>query len=237
MGSNKRLRKSKSNLWPRTEVELCQELIKWMSAEGWEVFQEVKSPRGYGVADIVGRKGTLTWIIECKKSLNLKVIAQAFNWLRLGHYVSIAVPKYMFNSRNGNVPGVSAQICESFGIGILSVDPSITTERVKAKLHRKNHNSSKAISTTLTEHHKTFTQAGSATGSHWSPFKQTIENLIEVIKKNPGILMKDAIKQIKHHYKSSPIAVNSICKHIQTGVIKSIRTQWTPAGIQLYVQS
>jgi Holliday junction resolvase len=68
-------------------------VIDWFTERGWDVYQEVQIQSGYPVADIVAVMGLRVWVVECKTTLTLDLMAQAFHWQRYAHWVSVAVPE------------------------------------------------------------------------------------------------------------------------------------------------
>lgn len=103
--------------WPAREEDLGPPVVAWLTAWGWDVYQEVVV--GDGVADIVATRGPVVWIIELKLSFSLSLLDQAYHRRRYAHRVSVAVPKY---SRGGSVKlGSTRHICDILGIGLLLV--------------------------------------------------------------------------------------------------------------------
>ena len=197
-----------------TESDLIKNLIPCLQDWGWEIYQEVEGPGGR--ADIVAARGNLQWAIEAKLSFGLPVIAQAVNWRPRCHYSSIAVPS---NCRSG---GLAREICLERGIGILSVqvwEEGAVQERVKPMLNRR------PLPLKLYEEQKTFCEAGSNRGGHWTPFKRTCRNLIQAVHANPGIEFKALVKVLDHHYSSLSTARSCLLKFITTGVIPELRTE------------
>src|SRR3989304_1278839 len=73
-----------------TEVDLAKPVISYLEERGWDVYQEVLI---YGkIADIVATFDKLTWIIECKTSLSLKLLEQIYAWRGRANFLSIAIP-------------------------------------------------------------------------------------------------------------------------------------------------
>jgi len=190
------------------ETELAKKVISWLKDYNWDIYQEV--PIKDRVADIVAVQNNLIWIIETKLSLNLKVIAQADYYKRYAHFVSIATlpPK----------KGISSIISEILvwkKIGYISVGNSIF-EGFPAILNR---NISKIQ---LFDEQKHYSEAGNNEGKRYTPFKNTCKEVIRVVSNNQGILFKDLINNIKHHYRTPSTAKNCIKKWIELGYIENI---------------
>lgn len=197
-----------------TEKDLAAIVVSDLKEQGWEIYQEVET--GWGRADIVAKNGNILWIIECKMSFSLAVIEQAWNHIRShrSHFVSVAVPK---------VKGYFAEeICKRFGIGILSVNcrSEDVHEKARPNFYRK------ASGLELHEEQKTWCVAGSQScGGHYTPFKGTVRDLVNLVRKHPeGLLFADAIKKIDYHYSSFGTAKACLSKFIG-GVIPNLRLE------------
>ena len=68
--------------------------------------------------------------------------------------------------------------------------------------------------------HKAF-KAG-AQGKRWSPYRQTVDLLVKHVEGDPGCTVKDAVKQIKHHWSSNRVAVRKLVDLIRKGSIKEL---------------
>jgi len=200
-----------------TEQDLAKKVVTTLRDVGWEIYQEVET--GFGRADIIARNKKITWVIECKMSFSISVIEQAWNHVRANHahYVSVAVPQ-------GKTGWFAKDICEKYGIGVLRVnmkggEHGIIDESAKPRLNRK------AKTMRLHRQQKTYCAAGSAKGGHWTPFKDTREKLVGLVKKMPkGIEFQEAIKKIDHHYSSFSSAKSCLLGFIGT-VIPELRAK------------
>src|SRR3990167_10050555 len=72
------------------ETELAKPIIAYLEERGWNVYQEVLIR--CKVADIVATFGKLTWVIECKTSMSLKLLEQIYCWRGRANFLSIAIP-------------------------------------------------------------------------------------------------------------------------------------------------
>lgn len=213
------------------EVDIAREIIEYLKADGWEIYQEVKYGSHY--ADIVAKRGPVIWVIEAKVSFGLDVIEQAANWLDKAHMVSVAVTwtrKSHFKNK----------ICEKFGIGVLTwkekIDPYYdfwnVKEQVRPEFHRKIRNVWDQV---LKPEHQTFCEAGS-TGAkkRFTPFQDTCQQLIRLVNQKPGIEIGAALKEIKHHYKTPSSARSSLVSYILKGIIPELRTEYVNKKILLF---
>ena len=191
-----------------SETDLAKVVISHLEEQGWEIYQEVVC--WGGVCDIVGKRGNILWAIECKVSFGLAVIEQAVNHKRQFHYSSVAVP-----SKRGG--GFAERICRKYGVGVLKYKHSVT-ELIRPKLNRK------IAPVILHEEQKTFCEAGSSNGGHWTDFRRTVRMLVQEVSRNPGMEFKEAIRAIDHHYSSFGSAKSCLLGFIGT-VIPELRTE------------
>jgi hypothetical protein len=196
----------------RTESELAEKVILFLRDQGWEVYQEVKVKNEGGVADLVAIRGAISWIIECKLTYGLPVIYQARGWIGKAHYVSVAVPP------SANYSGILDEYCRWKGIGRIRVGDYPGVD-LQAKLWRRP---SKAVMDGLCEEMKTYSSAGNNYSSYFSPYKRTCGYILGVVKKNPGICLKDLVASIDHHYSSIACAKQSISYWAHKGKIPGI---------------
>lgn len=201
-----------------TEEELAKVVISTLQGWQWEIYQEVIGHGGR--CDIVAVNKNIIWAIECKTSFGFPVLEQAFNWINKAHYVSIAVPRPKANLYNSSL---GKRICLDYGIGVLCVNSGNRDEAheiVKPKLHRKI-----IIPFKLHEEQKTIKNAGTTGGGYWTPFKRTVNNLISLVERKPGIEFKALMKELEHHYSSLASAKSCLKNFIGTKVIPELRTE------------
>lgn len=212
------------------ETELAQKVVEWLTSQHWDVYQEVQISTS--VADIVAVQGQLIWIIECKSSLSLSLIGQAHEWIRKAHFVSVAIPRgksYLTKSRY-----VARNIMRHYGIGMIEVPNLIADIRehsVPPRLNRKAR--VKTVKDSLCPEHKHWAPAGSQCG-YYTPFKATCKHIVRIVKKNPGILLKDLIDKSKHHYLSDTTARACISKYARKGIINGIRCEKSGKLLRFY---
>jgi len=220
-----------------TEAEMAKIVVSWLADDGWEVYQEVEPPRCHATADIVATRGRILWIIECKRSMSIDLLAQARDWRGWGHRVSVAVPALrMSHGRRAFLH----RIMDDHGIGWLSVQQPRSRYAAQAPVKEllrpgfMRRLRSTRMQNCLTERHKTFAEAGNAKGLRWTPFKATCEKLVQVAKANPGILLGDLLKQITHHYASDTSAKAQISRLSREGVIKGIEVRKEGRRLRVY---
>ena len=216
----------------KSETEIAEIIIPYLKQMGWEIYQEVQIHHSGNIADIVAIQGKLVWVLECKRSLSLDVMAQAYEWRQFAHYISIVVP----TKKRWNTQRLLENILDYLGIGCYMVGkPDRISEFVPIKLHRKA--MSHYIIQCLTEQHKTWAKAGNANGSRYTPFQHTKDNLICEVRKHPGITIKQLIKNIDHHYSNEASAKGSILHWIHTGIIKGVYLKRDGRQYKVYLEN
>jgi hypothetical protein len=220
--------------WPTAETDLGPPVIGWLTSRGWDVYQEVEGPGGR--ADIVGTCGPLVAIVELKRSFGLDVVGQARSWLPWANMVWVAAPR---PARASAARSLLLEVCDWKGIGVLEVsapchfdalgqvgcvaDPALQRRASVDRLRRA-----------LRPEHKTMTRAGSASGGHWTPFKETCTRLRQAVATSPGITITDAIAAIPHHYANSRSARAHLVDLIRRGVIDGLELRQDGRRVNLY---
>lgn len=215
------------------EVDLAKVVVAWLQDLQWDVYQEVEFYMYGRRADIVAVQGKLVWIVECKTGFGLSVIEQASYWRYDAHYVSVAV----LGRQNNRTSGFGDKICTSLGIGVIGVVKDSQNkwgiiESVAPRLYRAA--STKRVLEGLTEEHKTWAQAGNAFGLRYTPFAHTCRNVLKAVEKQPGITLKELMKNLDHHYCSSATARSCISKWGFAGKIKGVEFRYEDGTVKLY---
>jgi hypothetical protein len=156
-----------------TETQVARPVVAYFGDLGYDVYQEVKIGGREAVADIVATLGKRVVVVECKTSLSLAVIEQAVGWRGFANWVYVATP----NARVVKGRWVANSILAYFGIGHIetAVFSGQCSIRLDATLDRKARTN--RVLESLVDAHRTYAEAGNSNGRHWSPFKQTCENL------------------------------------------------------------
>ncbi len=203
----------------QSEKDLAAHVVAWLHDHQWEVYQEV--PVAGGVADIVAVQGPVRWIIETKLSMSIQLLAQLDKRVGYAHMVSAAIPARVRRE-------APYRLLKALGVGLLTVSGGYIDERLRPVFLRK------ALDIELHEEQKTFCEAGSAGGGHWTPFKQTARAVVAHVCANPGCTLKEMLPRIQHHYGSTASANHCIVMWIQQKVIKGIRIDRSGNAIKLY---
>jgi hypothetical protein len=211
------------NKIPETAVGTATvELLRSMD---WKVYQEV-SEGWSSSCDIVAKDGDYIHSIECKTTLNLRVIEQVMRWTTRSHYCSIAIPERTLNHEQ-------RRIIEKLGFGLYLIVRNtewinnkpvygyVARESIKPKL---NENIGKITwEKFLHDEYADSCIAGSRFGNRITPFKVTSNNISQFVKEHPGCNAKEVIAGISHHYKNLKSAPQTITKLIERKIIKDIR--------------
>ncbi len=203
-----------------------------MRDAGFEIYREVRVNRQWR-ADLVGRLGPAVWIVECKTTCSLALLAQAFQWLGRAHYVSIACPRAKVSNNE-----FIERMLKSAGIGWLQTtqrDPRAgdVSELVAPRMWRGAKQTQ--WDKILRDEHKTFSEAGAKAGG-WTPFKATAAAVERAVLKAPGIGLEGLVQELKgqHHYRSDAMAVKAIPFWIRKGLIPSITIFKEGRKLRLY---
>lgn len=205
------MKRTKKKLFS-SERELAECIVIWLTANGWEVFKEVKPEKMSAIADIVAKRNDKIWIIETKLVYGSKVLEQAYNWLEYADFVSIAVPRMS----KSNV--VLEFFIKEKGIGRFWVSPSFDESTSHGYVHlnlnpKVNEPKYDNVKRSLREEHK-LTIAGSLSGEAFTPYKATIKAVKEHLVKNGPSTIHSIVDNIKHHYSNRNSAINTLSKRL-----------------------
>lgn len=201
------------------ETDVARPVVQYLEDRGLNVYQEVLLKGTSSVADIVAVENDSAWIVEVKVTLSWDLLSQAAHRKRWAQCVSIAVPYRKWNYKTKTY---LKGMLHREGFGLLFVkDNGTVVEVVPPPLLNDVWHSKKLIAS-LNDAQKSFSEAGTAGGGHWSPFKQTCIHIAEQVRSNPGITLKDLVPSIDHHYKTEASAKGSIMKWAKKGVIDGI---------------
>lgn len=200
----------KRNKLFNSETELAERVVNWLKEQGWEVYQEVTYET---VADIVAVKNNKVWAIECKLSFGLQILAQAWNWVELANYVSIAVPNI---SHKSSTYYFVQELFTLLKIGVLTVGNEVYEFRSAPELPKNK------LLEHLHKEQKDWAKAGNNKGDRYTPFKHTLRQIEDYLKLHPGTPIKEIIKNIKHHYSNDNNACSAIRQWINKGIITTI---------------
>lgn len=199
------------------EIDIAARVVLYLEGCGHDVYQEVALARGGGdVADIVALvgRGREVWIVEVKVGWSLDLLEQCRERRRCAQRVFAAVPA----GRGSHAP-----LFAEFGIGtILVYGDSVHVAEMAPRLS-SDPRRGRSVRARCAPEHKTHAPAGTpGTGGRFTPYTATCKALAEVVQRHPGILLKDAIGQIRHHYSSHAAARSSLAKWIEAGKVPGV---------------
>ena len=202
------------------ETEIGAAVAAEFRAEGWDVFCEVQVGANEPICDLVARRGSLLWAVECKTTRSIDVLDQAAYCIGCASLVSVAVPSKRQRIRGFRLDGWS-ELAEYRGIGVFGVGEA--REVTRLTLPRVN----RAIrfdwlSKALVDAQRS-SVAGAAGGGHWTPFRNTCDQLRRIAAAEPGIGLRDAVDRIQHHYGKPSTARSALSKWIHAGTVKGLR--------------
>ncbi len=221
------------------EVEIGKILVEWLIGTGYEVFQEVKIGHADRIVDVVAKKINFLWAIELKTCRNLEVINQASKLKSYSNKVSVAIPVL----RKDDGYSFWCSILEWQNIGLLEIHRFTESEKkwglspVKEIIVPMLVDSPELglrLQERLFENQKDFAEAGNSKSKYWSPFQETKKQIIETVKSNPGLSVKELVFRIKHHYETDERASSAILTWIRNGVIGGISIKKVKNRCYLY---
>ena len=210
------------------ETDIGEAVVRHLESEHWDVYQEVQIYQGGPVADIVALCGPLVMVVECKTSMSMQLMGQAWDWRRHCNLTQIAVPR---PKSRGAGKAFAESVLNERGIGLLEVGRwrgDGVTVNLRPKLRRTADTSD--LRAALTPEHKTAAKAGTSGGGHMTPFKRTILALRRHVAKHDGCTLKSAFTAITHHYSSYASGRARLIDLIKRGVISDLRIETVRSG-------
>ena len=214
-----------------SEQALAAVVVRWLEEQHWTVYQEVTAG---GIADIVAVQDRRSWVIECKMTFGLDVLAQASDWKGRANWCSVAVPHRTRGRGRGGALG--EQVARWLGVGVLlEVDDVTVREEVPARLWRiDGRRGARNIRDVCNEGHRTHAAAGASGGGRWTPFRQTCENIARLALEKPGITVKELVASIEHHYSTPASARAHLPTWIEKGIVDGVRLERDGRALRLY---
>jgi len=214
---------------------MATHVVEYLKADLWDVYQEVQVGSGGDIADIVAVQGPVIWVIECKLSLSLDLIAQVRNWTGRAHRVSAAVPAR--KKATWAQQRLVMDILDWSEVGLIRVKADGSAgvrEELMAPLHRTAKVT--RLRASLCDEQRTFAQAGNSDGRRWTPFQRTCSMLRAHVAANPGITLKDALTDIDHHYAHDKSATQSLSHLLREGVVDGLELRRDGRSLTLHLK-
>lgn len=204
------------------ETELASAVVAWLTDHDWECFSEVEARPGR--ADIVATDDRpLVWVVECKLSMGLGVLAQACRWKPYAHMISVAVPQVQ---RSYDQRDFLTSILDWKGLGLFEYWGGGVSETMTAPLFRKPP-AVHRLKGLLCEEHKTHAEPGSR-GTWWTVKKATKKKLAEAVAKHPGLTWKELLEGPmfqRHHYAHASSAKQHLTNAVLAGTVPGVKLE------------
>lgn len=152
-----------------------------------------------------------TLAFEAKLHFNLKVIEQAYMWKDRSHSVYVIVPT---TYKNMSSRKFARHMCAMLGIGVMEVN----INRDKYDITVKPTICENPKIPALYEEQKAIIASNSG-NNYMTPFKRTVLYLNDHMQDKDSVLLMDACKNIRHHYKNDIKACRNIRMMVDQGVI------------------
>lgn len=200
-----------------SEAELATKVVTELQRQNFVVYQEVSTGYGARRADIVAIRGPVLAVVECKVNFSLKLLDQLAWWKGYGNLVIGA-------SGFTKMGQAAHEYLLATGIGLWTVMSDEIHEEVAPRLLRRANTDRLRKALRPEQQSAEYAKAGTQ-GGYWTPFRGTCDALRNLVAHKPGIALKDALKEVGHHYASVSSAMSSIPALIRTGVIVGIRVE------------
>lgn len=196
----------------------------WLQDLGWDTYAEVEVRGLSGRPDIVGRRGPLVLIGECKTSASLSVIGQVLANEGLANYRYVFTPWARDN-------GTFRLLCRRFGVGFVMAGAEQCREVEAPRFLRRADTS---WTTRLCDEHKTIAEAGSARGGYWTPFRATCKAVLAYVLRHQGASTREVVDAVSHHYASSSTARSALLIWAKAGKIPCVRVDYGEKSYRWY---
>jgi hypothetical protein len=171
-------------------------------------------------ADVVAVKDGLVWVFECKLSLNLEVLSQAFRWVGRAHLVSVCTPvkKMKYHTED-----LALDFFRSKGVGWLTVNMAAANDKyagwsgfcTQAEPRKNRAAHDRAVKLREALHVDMNNYVAGSNGAYSTPYKRAMDEADRVIKNNPGISLRDLADKVSHHYSSKASAMGMFRGYIE----------------------
>jgi hypothetical protein len=186
------------------ESDIALKFCQFFTDKGYEIYKEVQYCGGR--IDIVATDGHLRIACEVKTTASLQVLGQAVHAHNWCHYSYIGIPSVSNH--------FYAQICDKYGIGILTQTRwGEVWEHTRPTMRRR-------VSPLKLHDYQKESVAGGVAGTQMTGFKKTVRDIVAYVMKNPDAKFSDVLKNIDTHYHSISTAKSSIRQWVNKGVIK-----------------
>ncbi|PLS15062.1 hypothetical protein CVD28_24600 [Bacillus sp. M6-12] len=190
------------------ESDLFLPVKKFLLESGYSnVYGEV------GKCDVLGVNGECNIIVELKTTLSFKLIDQAIERLKQGHYVYIAIPK-----RKQSIPKCVKEILTYHKIGLIEVGMRSFKVTIPARFNRlaNKRKSYKRLRKNIKEYSEGQI-GGVKSGEKITDYSITMQNIKEYMKskRNKWVTVDDILEHCETHYKKP-----------KTSVMATLKAEW-----------
>lgn len=203
-----------------SEAALARSVVTELQRLGYETYEEVALGYGSKRADVVGVRGPVVAIVECKTAMSLRLLDQLCEWDGYAHYLIGAVPYY----RRGRAV---FRLLHAIGAGLWSVgqysDSGLDVrEDIAPQLRRRADTRRLLRSLNPAQRSGQMAQAGTNGGGYWTPFAGTCRAIADTVREAPGITLREALAKAGHHYSSTKSALSAMPALIRKGVVAGV---------------
>jgi len=190
---------------------------RYLESHGWEVYPEVQLNASGGIADIVAVKDDVIWVVECKMRVTLALLKQLWRWRKYANMLSVAVlagslyPQHL--ARLHGEKDFQGAMLDKFGFGCFGVlvnPPRIESLLSGAGFERERDDFLHVIR----DQHRD-SAPGQVEGKRFTALDSTLANLVEYVRGHPGVALREAVSQIRHHCKDNRSAAGTVRQHLK----------------------
>lgn len=199
-----------------SEAALAKTVVTELQRQGYETYEEVSEGYGCKRADIVAVRGPVVAVVECKAKLSMRLLDQLLMWHGGAHLI---IGAHGWSRRSQS----AERFCEQEGFGLWCVNGEEIAERVSPRLHRVAGVASLRRKLRPEQRSGEYAKAGTQ-GGYYTPFRQTCKALLDLVVVHPeGLVFKEALAQVGHHYASSRSALSALPEAIRNGLVPGVR--------------
>lgn len=220
---------SRRNLTNTSEQAVAELVVAYLERLGADVYQEVGHDYGHPKVHAypVDTQGVMTWPDlpkhNAKNSTSTPVTTSPNEaYMGLGETSRSRSEQHVVNSTDIESENAAAVTGRTIGVRDGWQPDKHAKVHVRAEARRWNRHPV-ALAAELKPEHKTHAKAGAiGAGGRWTPFRDTCEQLARLVREQPGLTVKQAVDQIKHHYSTPSTARSSLTAWIADGKVPGV---------------
>jgi hypothetical protein len=207
----------------KSEVELGRVVVSWLRGQGYTVYQEAGP-------DVVAVRDGTSWAVELKLGLGFEVVAQADQWRRQAHRVSIATPPV----RLAEARVLAEEVLRWRGLGWLMVYDLPGSPVVEHVVPTAGAVLRSRLLDSLRPEQQTYSEAGNPGARRFTAFKGTVAAVQAAVAAAPGVPLKDLVRSIGHHYPGPAAARSGIRSALDRRLIPGVVGRVEGGLLRLY---